>query len=75
MLLNYIWHELRVIAWQKTEDATKKHPQNYPELWLPDFMEELKPKKEKEAEVHDLDEIKDILSRPRQGAKVEPNEQ
>ena len=56
--------------WQKTEDATKRHPKEYPELWLPDFMEKYKPKKEKETEAHDLDEIKDILSRPRQSGTV-----
>lgn len=70
VLLNHIWYELRVLVWQKTEDATKRHPKEYPELWLPDFMEKYKPKKEKETEAHDLDEIKDILSRPRQSGTV-----
>lgn len=75
VLLNHIWHELRVLQWQKTEDATKRNPKDYPEIFVPDFLEELKPKKEKEAEAHDLDEIKAILSRPRQGGTLKANEQ
>ena len=64
-----------MLIWQKTEDATKRHPKDYPELWLPDFMEKFKPKKETETEAHGLDEIKAILSRPRQNVTVKPNEQ
>lgn len=75
MLLNRIWHQLQVISWQQTEDAASRHPKNYPELWLPEFMESLKPKHEKELESHDLDDIKSILSRPRQSVTVKPNEQ
>ena len=75
ILLNHIWHELKVLVWQKTEDATKRHPKNYPELFIPDFLEKYQPKKETEAEAHDLEDIKSILSRPRQSATLESNEQ
>lgn len=74
-MLNHIWHELKVLQWQKTEDATKRHPKDYPELFLPEFMEKFRPKKETETEAHDLDEIKAILSRPRQSATLKANEQ
>lgn len=75
LLTNKTNHLLEVLLWSKTEGATKRPPVGYPELWLPDFMEKFKPKKESESEAHDLDEIKAILSRPRQSATVKANEQ
>lgn len=75
VLLNRVVHELKVLQWQKTEDATKRNPSNYPELWLPDFIKDATPEQENDVAVHDIDEIKDILSRPRIDVTISSNEQ
>ncbi len=74
ILLNNIQYELQILQWMKTEDATKRNPQNRPEKWLPEFIKNALPDDTTETEAHDLDEIKDILSRPRQNVTVGSNE-
>lgn len=65
-LLNKIDHKLDILAWQNTEDARKKNPANFPKLWLPDFMPRpQEPKKNKETEAMDIDDLKAFLKRPR----------
>lgn len=63
-LLNKIWYDMELLVWSKTEDATKKHPQYKPLPFVPSFLK-LNAKDAKEYEAHDLDEIKDILTKPR----------
>lgn len=48
----------------KTKDATKKSPRNKPKPFLPDFMDQ--PKANKEAVAHTVDDIREILARPRE---------
>ena len=75
ILLNKIEHAVRVLIWQNSADGHQEHPKYYPETWLPDFFPKpKKPKKNTEEVGMSVDELKEFLSRPRQGANVEPNE-
>lgn len=64
MLLNKANYLLELILWSRTEDATKKHPQFKPTPFVPPFSEKSE-KKKKEYDARSLDEIKDILTKPR----------
>lgn len=77
VLLSRIDYGVRLLFWQNTEDARKRNPQNRPTLNLPKFIEDIMPKEDDkhETEAHDIEDIKDILSRPRQSAIVKANEQ
>ncbi len=64
VLLNKVWYDLELLVWSKTKDAEKKVPQYKPLPYVPDFMK-LNSKESKEYESHSLEDIKDILTRPR----------
>lgn len=58
---------LEVLVWQKTKDGQRRSPRNKPKLYTPDFMKK-KPKEAaitRESELHTVDDIKQILDRPR----------
>ena len=75
ILLNKLDYGLRILAWQNSADAHSKNPQNIPEPFVPSFIPKPeKPKNNPEENAMDLDDVKSFLSRPREGAKVEPNE-
>lgn len=65
LLLNKIEYYLQVLAWQNTEDAHKKSPQNAPELWLPDFIPKPEKKRNSGEVAMDIDELEAFLSKPR----------
>lgn len=73
LLTNKTNHLLEVLLWSKTEGATKRPPVGYPEPFVPPFIH--RPPKVPDAESHDLDDIKSILSKPRGDVKVSSNEQ
>lgn len=50
--------------WSKTKDAEKKIPLYKPLPYVPPFIK-LNTEESKEYEVHTVDDIKDILTRPR----------
>jgi len=54
---------LETLVWQQTKDAKKKNPQERPTQFIPDFLKT--GDHTKEAEAHTTEDIKDILSRPR----------
>ena len=61
---------LEILAWQNTKDAAKNNPTNTPQLdWLPDYMQKLMNKGGNRnvltEDAYDIDELKDILARPR----------
>jgi len=68
IMANKMVYLLETLVWMKTKDATKKPPQNRPKPFIPDFMAQ--PKTETDPneaiEAHTTDDIKDILSRPRE---------
>jgi hypothetical protein len=70
VLLNKLIYNVEILAWQNTKDATKKPPQNAPKLFVPEFMESIYGARavSKEAAAQDVDDIKNILSRPRKAA-------
>ncbi len=51
-----------MLVWMKTRDAQRKAPRNRPKEFVPDF---LGGDISKGAEVHTTNEIRDILSMPR----------
>ena len=64
MLLNKANYLLELILWSRTEDATKKHPMYKPEPFIPPFSKQ-EDKKVSEYDARPIDEIKDILTKPR----------
>ena len=68
MLLNKANYLLEVLAWQQTKDAQKRVPQNAPKMYIPEFMQNVEQTRaiNQGSETHDVDDIKNILSRPRQ---------
>ena len=67
VLANQMVYLLNVIAWQSTKDAQKKFPLKAPKPFVPDFMRDMEKSKEinKDIEAHDIDELNELLSRPR----------
>ena len=67
LFLNRIMYSLDTLVWMKTKDAQKKAPLHRPKLFTPSFMPQHSEPGQisKGAEVHTVDEIKDLLSRPR----------
>lgn len=64
VLLNKANYLLEVLAWQKANEGVKKSLQTEkPTLFLPDFMQNKE--KQKDVESHDVDDIREILARPR----------
>lgn len=74
-MLNNIYHQLRILSWQNTADATRDSPQHYPEFWTPSFIEKPKPKRHDDSVSMSIDDLKAFLSKPRGSVKVESNEQ
>lgn len=70
VLLNKLNYNVEILAWQNTKDATKKPPRNAPKLFVPEFMHSIQGARamSKEAVVHDVDDVKAILARPRKAA-------
>lgn len=62
ILANRANYFLETLIWMKTKDATKKIPRNRPTPFVPDFMGG---NVAKDTEAHTVDEIKEILARPR----------
>lgn len=55
---------LEVLVWQNANTGVKESKQSaQPELYIPEFMQ--KKSNEKEVEVYNTSEIRDILSQPR----------
>lgn len=67
IFLNRIMFHLDTLVWMKTKDAQKRVPQQRPKLFIPEFMPQHSAPGEasKGAEVHDTDEIREILARRR----------
>lgn len=63
IMLNKLTYLAELLVWMKTKDATKKSPRNKPKPFVPDFMDQGKATKETDA--RSVDEIRDILARPR----------
>lgn len=64
MLLNKMAYFLNVLAWQNSEDASKRPPRNTPEFKPLPGMEEKK-KRNPEEQAMDIDDLKAFLSKPR----------
>ena len=67
MLANKANYILEVLAWQNTKDGHKKRPTNKPKMFVPDFIKKLERSRNKDpnVETHDIDDIKNILNKPR----------
>lgn len=61
-LANKTNHLLEILIWQNTKDARKKNPSKMPKIFKPPFGKDKEPK---EVEAHTVDDIKNILARPR----------
>lgn len=64
ILANKTNYLLETLVWMKTKDATKKPPQNRPQLFMPEFMEQPQVDN-KDTEAHTTDEIRELLAKPR----------
>lgn len=67
MLLNKVTYLLEVLAWQNTKDAQKGRKSTAPKLYTPPFMKKAAQARglNPDQAVHTVDQIKDILARPR----------
>lgn len=66
-MLNKATYALDILAWQNTQDATKKPPRNVPKPFMPDFMRNVDQTRaiNKDSVLMDVDEMREFLSRPR----------
>ena len=66
-MLNKIAYSLDILAWQNTQDATKKPPRNMPKPFMPDFMRNVDKTRaiNKDVVALDVDDMRAFLSRPR----------
>ena len=66
-MLNKIAYSLDILAWQNTQDATKKPPRNIPKPFMPDFMRNVDKTRaiNKDTVALDVDDMRAFLSRPR----------
>ena len=66
-MLNKIAYSLDILAWQNTQDATKKPPRNMPKPFMPDFMRNVDKTRaiNKDTVALDVDDMRAFLSRPR----------
>lgn len=62
ILTNKMVYLLDVLVWQNTRDSHKKFPRNKPKPFVPDFMGG---DISKDTEAHTVDEVRDILAKPR----------
>jgi len=67
VLINKSNYLLEVLGWQKTKDAQKKMPSKVPKPFLPEFMKNAVQQEAvgRDATAKTVDEIKEILARPR----------
>lgn len=67
ILLNKANYTLELLAWQNTQDATKKPPRNIPKPFIPDFMRNVDKTRtmSKDSVALDVDDMREFLSRPR----------
>jgi len=67
---NKMVYLLETLVWQNGYDPKKKaqHKANKPKLFVPPFMQ--KPGIDADKVVHDIDDIKGILARPRSEAEA-----
>lgn len=65
--MNKIAYSLDILAWQNTQDATKKPPRNMPKPFMPDFMRNVDKTRaiNKDTVALDVDDMRAFLSRPR----------
>lgn len=65
--MNKIAYSLDILAWQNTQDATKKPPRNMPKPFMPDFMRNVDKTRaiNKDTIALDVDDMRAFLSRPR----------
>lgn len=65
--MNRIAYSLDILAWQNTQDATKKPPRNMPKPFMPDFMRNVDKTRaiNKDTVALDVDDMRAFLSRPR----------
>lgn len=64
MLLNNVQYMLEILAWQNANEGLKKSKQSpRPQPYVPEFMGG---NAGKDAEQHDIDDIKNLLSLPRE---------
>ena len=65
--MNKVAYSLDILAWQNTQDATKKPPRNMPKPFMPDFMRNVDKTRaiNKDAVALDVDDMRAFLSRPR----------
>ena len=65
--MNKIAYSLDILAWQNTQDATKKPPRNMPKPFMPDFMRNVDKTRaiNKDVVALDVDDMRAFLSRPR----------
>lgn len=62
ILQNKMVYALELLVWMKTKDAQKKSQPNRPVPFVPEFMQAIV---DKDAEAHTTEDIKNILSAPR----------
>lgn len=65
--MNKVAYSLDILAWQNTQDATKKPPCNMPKPFMPDFMRNVDKTRaiNKDTVALDVDDMRAFLSRPR----------
>lgn len=65
--MNKVAYSLDILAWQNTQDATKKPPRNMPKPFMPDFMRNVDKTRaiNKDTIALDVDDMRAFLSRPR----------
>lgn len=65
--MNKVAYSLDILAWQNTQDATKKPPRNMPKPFMPDFMRNVDKTRaiNKDTVALDVDDMRAFLSRPR----------
>lgn len=65
--MNKIAYSLDILAWQNTQDATKKPPRNMPKPFMPEFMRNVDQTRaiNKDVVALDVDDMRAFLSRPR----------
>lgn len=65
--MNKIAYSLDILAWQNTQDATKKPPRNMPKPFMPEFMRNVDKTRaiNKDTVALDVDDMRAFLSRPR----------
>lgn len=64
IMLNKSNYLLEVLLWTKSKDAQKKTPSNAPKPFIPEFIKKIE-REQKQEMTMTIDDVKDILARPR----------